>query len=63
MNDKNISIYAPLEDKTDIRLLLLYPGPRSELICCTLAHAKVSSKPIYEALSYIWGSEEALPST
>ena len=58
MNDKNVSIYAPLDDKTDIRLLLLHPGPKSALICCTLAHAKVSSNPIYEALSYVWGPEE-----
>jgi Heterokaryon incompatibility protein (HET) len=58
MNDSNISIYAPLEAKADIRLLLLHPGPTSAPICCTLVHAKVCSKPIYEALSYVWGAAE-----
>ncbi len=53
------SIYAPLQDSDEIRLLELQPwigGTRKTRV--TLFHARLTEKPQYEALSYMWGSKE-----
>lgn len=42
-------------DLSEIRLVTLAPGPFEADIECQLHHELLSSKPIYEALSYTWG--------
>ncbi|CZR58878.1 uncharacterized protein PAC_08770 [Phialocephala subalpina] len=51
------SDYQALQEKDEIRLLYLHPGSSSDPIKCTITHARLSSKPVYEALSYMWGDE------
>lgn len=50
-------IYRPLEDG-QIRLLVLFPGTGDEEVVIALVHRPRRSKPIYEALSYVWGSSD-----
>lgn len=38
-----------------IRLLTLLPGSRGDPIVCTSAIVSLSDKPVYTALSYVWG--------
>jgi hypothetical protein len=47
--------YSPLTDSDEIRLLLLHPGSGYDTIKCTIRRVKLSDKPQYEALSYMWG--------
>lgn len=49
--------YQALNEKDEIRLLYLHPGMGSDKVKCTITHARLSSKPVYEALSYMWGDE------
>ena len=53
--------YEPLNPHIDsLRLLvLLPPTANGDEIGCELEHRTFGSKPIYEALSYTWGSEPA----
>lgn len=54
-------IYTRLEDTDEIRLLILRPRSNKSnetVIECTIEHVKLSNRPQYEALSYMWGSEE-----
>lgn len=51
------SLYSPLTEEDEIRLLELQPGSARDDIGCTLRHAKLSDQPAYEALSYEWGSD------
>lgn len=56
-------MYTPLADSDDIRLLVLQPRPRTSIdktIKCSMITAKLSSKPEYEAFSYMWGPEDCL---
>jgi hypothetical protein len=55
---KATSIYSPLSDSNEIRLLDLQPRRPGEGIKCTARHVKLSEKPQYEALSYMWGPKE-----
>ena len=55
MNDYG---YQQLHGVAAIRLLHVEPGYSSEPITCHLSHTSLTSKPIYEALSYTWGSTE-----
>jgi len=55
---KATSIYSPLSDWNEIRLLGLQPRRPGEGIKCTTRHVKLSEKPQYEALSYMWGPKE-----
>jgi Heterokaryon incompatibility protein (HET) len=48
--------YQQLHGVAAIRLLHVEPGYGSEPITCHLSHTSLTSKPIYEALSYTWGS-------
>jgi hypothetical protein len=51
------SIYEPLTEN-EIRLVQLHPGSKKEPIHCSLTtHLQVRA-PSYEALSYVWGSQE-----
>lgn len=54
------SLYTPLAEIDEIRLLHLEPNSSLDgnLMTCTLHHAKLSNKPRYEALSYMWGPKE-----
>ncbi|KAF8859983.1 hypothetical protein BDZ45DRAFT_340581 [Acephala macrosclerotiorum] len=47
--------YQALKERDEIRLLYLHPGRSSNTVKCTLANARLSSKPTFEALSYMWG--------
>lgn len=49
---------VPLEDKSDIRLLVVHPGSGDEPICCSLKTVPLSEHPRYDALSYAWGPPE-----
>ena len=51
--------YTPLEEKLDkhIRLLTLYPLLSSNTINCTLTTYELAAAPLFDALSYTWGSE------
>ena len=57
--DENLYSYMPLSpSNTEIRLLSIKPGTFSDDIECTLQHADLSSKPVYEALSYCWANRK-----
>ncbi|KAH4968284.1 hypothetical protein HBH77_124510 [Parastagonospora nodorum] len=42
----------------EIRLVVLYPGKELEDITCDIIHVNLLDKPIYEAVSYIWATED-----
>lgn len=54
------SLYSNLQDSDEIRLLYLQPGLCGEMIKCIMKHAKFSKETAYEALSYVWGTEDAI---
>lgn len=52
--------YTQLNEERDwsyIRLLTLYPLNSPETINCTITRHRLSAAPIFNALSYTWGSE------
>jgi hypothetical protein len=49
--------YKPLyPHSSDIRLLTIEPGNVEGEIFCHIRHESLDSKPVYEALSYVWGN-------
>jgi hypothetical protein len=56
-----LSTLSQLEDPDEIRLLSLQPRSSGATIRCTINHVKLSSKPRYEALSYMWGPNVRKP--
>ena len=51
--------YQPLARKVDsIRLLELEPKENEETLSCKLIHMPFRNTPVYEALSYRWGSPD-----
>ena len=54
------TLYSHLEHSEEVRLLCLHPRSREfhNSIECTIKHVKLSDKPDYEALSYMWGPKE-----
>jgi hypothetical protein len=51
--------YAPLNSTNhEIRLLLLAPGNFHDEVQCALIYTSLKTKPIFEALSYCWGSPD-----
>ncbi|KAF9639564.1 Heterokaryon incompatibility [Lasiodiplodia theobromae] len=49
--------YSKLErEKREIRLLTIHPGSWRARIRCTLTTASLNDNPVYNALSYVWGS-------
>jgi len=49
----------PLPDEQSIRLLTLLPGATTAKIQCILQVVDLSLAPTYEALSYVWGSQDS----
>ncbi|RDW81886.1 hypothetical protein BP6252_02998 [Coleophoma cylindrospora] len=52
------NIYKPLAATNEIRLLYLQPQSWNEGVICEMRHVKLSDRPHYEALSYMWGSQK-----
>lgn len=50
-------VYRPLGEK-QIRLIRLQPGAFGQPLICSLDAIELDNPPSYEALSYVWGSEE-----
>lgn len=49
-------MYSPLStDLKEIRLLTILPGQFNDVIHCTLHVVSLTAKPVYDALSYVWG--------
>jgi hypothetical protein len=53
-------LYSPLVNTDEIRLIELQPCSTPGTIECTIQHARLSERPSYEALSYMWGSPASL---
>ncbi|KAG4437958.1 hypothetical protein IFR05_006539 [Cadophora sp. M221] len=51
------SIYTPLENQNDIRLVCLQPGDIDSLVC-DLMTVSLADRPNYEALSYTWDLDD-----
>jgi hypothetical protein len=51
-------IYQPLESPENIRLFFLVPGSGDDPLACHILQAPITSLPRYEALSYVWGTDE-----
>lgn len=50
--------YSPLDrERQEIRLLELLPGQDVEEIKCNIKHVSLEDKPLYEAISYVWGDD------
>lgn len=49
------SLYKPLQHN-EFRLALLQPGDLHTPISVDLVHANITSNPVYDAISYVWGS-------
>ena len=72
---RTLNPYKPLASSDDIRLLYLQPrntlapnpnstfrskvGSASRSVVCDIQHSTLSSNPQYEALSYMWGSDQS----
>ncbi|KAG4439745.1 hypothetical protein IFR05_004767 [Cadophora sp. M221] len=54
------SVYQPLSDFEEIRVLCLQPRSSGEAVKCNIKHVKLSRKPHYEALSYMWGPDDIM---
>ncbi|KAL3425837.1 ankyrin and HET domain-containing protein [Phlyctema vagabunda] len=52
------SLYKPLADTNEIRLIFLQPRSSADRIICQMKQSKLSDNLRYEALSYVWGSKE-----
>lgn len=50
--------YEKLEGDDHIRLFNLLPGREAEALECTISHCSLGNKPSFEALSYVWGSQD-----
>lgn len=55
------TLYSPLKDSDEIRLLYLQPRSAGAKIQCLLKRVKVSDHLSYEALSYMWGPKSLTP--
>ena len=49
--------YTPLNPSEDIRLVTLEPGVEGSPLTYCLVTARFVDNPVYEALSYVWGSQ------
>lgn len=50
--------YQKLGNDKSIRLIHLEPGRATEPIRCNLVHTSLLKNPVYEALSYTWGTND-----
>jgi hypothetical protein len=57
-NPSDLTYESITERGHAIRLLTLYAGQHEDDITCTLQTVLLCSSPIYEALSYAWGSPD-----
>jgi hypothetical protein len=49
--------YQPLREASDqVRLIELQPGALLDTLECRVQTVRLSDKPVYEALSYVWGN-------
>ncbi|TEY39986.1 hypothetical protein BOTCAL_0444g00080 [Botryotinia calthae] len=54
---KGTQLYQTLEvSRKEVRLVTLLPGDFSDDIHCTLTTVSLIDEPVYQALSYVWGS-------
>lgn len=53
----NTYSYEPLKGDREIRLITLLPGTGDDAISITIEHTSLDQIPPYEALSYVWGSQ------
>jgi hypothetical protein len=60
---REATLYSPLKDSDEIRLLYLQPHSAGEAVQCSLKHVKLTDHPPYEALSYMWGQKISAPVT
>ncbi len=59
--DRNELVHTPLVNARSIRLLTIMPARRfRDPIKCRLDTACLHDEPIYEALSYVWGTPERI---
>ncbi|KUI68296.1 Heterokaryon incompatibility protein 6, OR allele [Cytospora mali] len=47
--------YTPLSEPDEIRCLILECGSGDEPLSCQLRSFRLGEKPVYEAISYVWG--------
>jgi hypothetical protein len=52
--------YIPLKHLDEIRILVLEPDDGTVSIRCFLKHVRLSERPTYEGLSYVWGDPSKL---
>ncbi|RBA19765.1 hypothetical protein FPRO05_09065 [Fusarium proliferatum] len=50
-------LYQPITGDKEIRLLILEPGARGDVLECELVNAELSWRTRFEALSYAWGDD------
>ncbi|CVK96142.1 uncharacterized protein FPRN_12166 [Fusarium proliferatum] len=50
-------MYQPITGDREIRLLILQPGARDDVLECELVNAELSWRTRFEALSYAWGDD------
>ncbi|KAF5652772.1 heterokaryon incompatibility OR [Fusarium sp. NRRL 25303] len=50
-------MYQPITGDKEIRLLVLEPGAREDVLECELVNAELSWRTRFEALSYAWGDD------
>ncbi|OCL07616.1 HET-domain-containing protein, partial [Glonium stellatum] len=50
--------HDPLAFEDSIRILVLEPGEYCEPVHCHLVPTRLSDTPIYDAISYVWGTDE-----
>jgi hypothetical protein len=51
-------LYRPLESDCHIRILRIDPGAGNEQLSGTLVHTALDDRPVYDALSYVWGKPD-----
>ena len=48
--------YTPLDSsRREIRTIIIHPGEPSSPISCSLSIVSLNDRPVYDALSYVWG--------
>jgi hypothetical protein len=63
---QSLPLYSPLRRTSSIRILVVQPGaPQDQIVCCLRVVGNIdrrrsaaSGTTAYEALSYVWGSQE-----
>lgn len=58
MNENKYEYSGLSRELGEIRLLELYPGSIGDALSGTLKRVRLSDRPSFEAVSYVWGSPE-----